>query len=412
VVLSLAQWIITSEQAASALLATSAIPFRAALDRWRNSWTVPRHVYLAMGDNRLLLDLGDPEHVEELRSEIRGLSKGDEVVLQEAVPGTGDAWATGPEGHFITEFVVPLVLRAPPAASHDAKQVAPLGDDLLARTRPPGSDWLFAKLYCAQVFEEDLLSGPIAAFCEYALSHGLADAWFFIRYADPDPHIRLRFRGRPDVLTSELFPQLSSWASHLIADGTCGRFSLDTYERELERFGGEAGTTVSEVVFAADSRAAVDLLRLNNKGIPDLDRTALAVLSVDQLLGSLGLTDHERLEWYTERVLDRAKSGPEYRQRKQTLRTLLGNPEVLPTLTGTEVAQVLDARSTAVAKAARRLDQLATRGDLTIAKGLLCQSYVHLSCNRFLGGNWSGENLILGLLLRTREGLARAPMRP
>lgn len=413
VVLSPARWLVRNEGSANAFPATSA-PFRAALDRWRSSWKLPRHVYLAMGDNRLLLDLDDPEHVEELRSEIRALPKGVQVVLQEAIPGPGDAWATGQNGHFITELVVPLVLRATSpgrAGSGDAKVgTSPLRGDLTARTRPPGSEWLYAKLYCPRVLEEDLLSGPIAAFCAYALLRGLADEWFFIRYADPDPHIRLRFRGRPEILTSELFPQLSSWAAGLIAEGTCTRFLLDTYEREIERFGGAAGTTVSEAIFAADSRAAVDLLRLSNEGL-DFDRTALAVLSIDHLLADLGLTDDMRLEWYKQRVPDRAKTGTEYRQRKQALRALLGNPDALPNLTGTEVAQVLDSRSSALTKAVGSLDSLDARGELTIPKRLLYQSFVHLHCNRLFGGGWSGEEQVLGLLARTREGLARAPLR-
>ena len=74
---------------------------------------MPRHVYLSVGDNRLLLDLNDAAQVAELRSEVRRLREGGHVTLQEALPSPDQAWATGPGGHFVTELMVPLVLRKP-----------------------------------------------------------------------------------------------------------------------------------------------------------------------------------------------------------------------------------------------------------------------------------------------------------
>lgn len=46
--------------------------------------------------------------------------------------------------------------------------------------------------------------------------------------------------------------------TELMARGVCQRFAFDTYEREIERFGGPAGTAAAETMFAADSAAVVD----------------------------------------------------------------------------------------------------------------------------------------------------------
>jgi thiopeptide-type bacteriocin biosynthesis protein len=163
-------------------------------------------------------------------------------------------------------------------------------------------------------------------FCEFVGAAGLAEEWFFIRYSDPDPHLRLRFRGVPERLVGQLLPQFCSWAAELMGDGLCPRFCFDTYDRELERYGGVSGTAAAEALFAADSRAVAELLYLDQQRYLGMDRTTLAVLSIDDLLAGLGLTEVDRLKWYRDQDVSRHKSGPEYRQRKESLRSLLGDP--------------------------------------------------------------------------------------
>src|SRR5207247_5449943 len=137
---------------------------------------------------------------------------------------------------FVTEVVVPLVLRPHQAgpSSKGSQQIRSASAH--DRVRAPGSDWLFAKLYGPRALEDDLLTGPVPGLCEQALDRGIADDWFFIRYADPDPHLRLRFRGCPDRLIGQLAPELCSWANTLITEGVCSRLCFDTYEREVERY--------------------------------------------------------------------------------------------------------------------------------------------------------------------------------
>jgi thiopeptide-type bacteriocin biosynthesis protein len=43
----------------------------------------------------------------------------------------------------------------------------------------------------------------------------------------------------------------------MVRSGLLSRFQLDTYEREVERYGGAAGITPAEKLFHADSEAAL-----------------------------------------------------------------------------------------------------------------------------------------------------------
>ena len=381
----------------------------AAVRRWRDDWSVPRYVQLGGGDRRLLLDLDDPAQAGQVQVE---LGRGRPVVLHEAVPGPGDAWLPGPGGRFLAELVVPLSLtarHAPPGTSNGRRRPAPAAPVAREeRLRPPGSDWLYLKLYGPREDEDELLAGPVREQAEAAVRDGLASGWFFLRYGDPDPQLRLRFRGEPARLTGELLPRLCGWAATLVAAGGRDRFAVDTYEREVERYGGPEGMAAAEDLFAADSRCVAALLGRLRDGL-GLDRVGLAVLTTDDLLDALGLDPVRRLEWCTGRVTDRRASGPEHRRRKATLRPLLADPQRLASVPGgREVLDHLAERRAALAPVARRLAHL-TAADHPLLRDLAA-SFVHLHGNRLLGTDPAAERLVLGLLLRARESLDRAPL--
>ena len=111
-------------------------------------------------------------------------------------------------------------------------------------------------------------------------------------------------------------------------------------------------------------------------------------------------------------MVSRHETGPEYRNRKGILRALLGNPQKLETESGGEaIEQAFAARHAALAPVARRLGELAERGELGQPRSVLYRSFVHLHCNRLLGIGQTTEEQALGLLLRTREGLDKAPLK-
>jgi len=405
--------------------------YRRSLDRWRAEWDVPRHVCLSFGDNRLVLDLDQDAQAAELKAELQKLSDGGAIIVQELLPALDEAWLPGPGGRYYSEFVVSLVLgqekpSATPSrvagetARASSPQVRPAPVAVAAeqaaagpasRLHPPGSDWLFVKLYSPRNHEEDLIAESMRTFAENVIGSGLADSWFFIRYSDPDAHLRVRFHGSPERLTGHLFGHVCDWAGRLMSDGLCLRFVFDTYEQEVERFGGVAGMAAAETIFSADSRGAAELLRCSRAKQWPHDRTTLVALSIDDFLGGLGFNETERLDWYrTHTTAGGPDVGSEYRQRKTVLRSLLGQPQWLAGQPGgTEIAGALAARRDALSAAAHRLRELAGQSVLGQSLDTLCASFVHLHVNRLAGLDAAPEQRILSLLLRTREGLEKAP---
>src|SRR5262249_59520570 len=80
----------------------------------------------------------------------------------------------------------------------------------------------------------------------------------------------------------------------LIDDGGLWGFQLDTYEREVERYGGPEGIALAERLFHADSEAVLALAgRLPEDTRGDV-RWRLALLGMDRLLDDLGFDPDSR----------------------------------------------------------------------------------------------------------------------
>ncbi|MEV4937359.1 lantibiotic dehydratase [Streptomyces zaomyceticus] len=379
--------------------------FPPVLSKWRSDWDVPSHLYLTVADNRLLLDLDDGQDVELLQEELGAGAPGGSVVLQEALPGPEHAWLPGTGGGHMCEVVAPLVRRGgeqpgtePPMTT---RAVGPV-----TRLRPPGSDWLYLKLYCDPHREEDLIGGPLLDFAQQATMRGLVDGWFFVRYADAEHHVRLRFHGDPAALIGPLTEQACVWADGLRTEGLCTKFSFDTYEREVERYGGEAGIEAAEALFAVDSPSVADILRARAEGQLRTDLLEVAVFSIDHLLACLGLSPEERASFSYGGPSSSPQGGSEYRKRQRALRQALGG--ALPV--DGEVSRLLTARRPALESAAARFTALHRDGSLWRSRQTLCHSFVHMHANRLLGTDRPGETMALELLRRTRAGLVKAPL--
>jgi thiopeptide-type bacteriocin biosynthesis protein len=372
--------------------------------RWRERWQVPRKVYLSWADNRLLYDLDDPAQLDDLRGELRRAGDASQCLLQEPLPGPEHAWLCSPDGcHRIAELVVLLRLRGAPKAT--AAIALPQRRPSLAippevQVRPPGSDWLYMKLYVPRASQDDVITGPFRELCSEISEQQVAHDWIFLRYADPQPHLRLRFHGAPERLSAELFPRLCTWASRLISLGLCQKFAFDTYEREVERYGGPDAIVVAETLFAADSRSVVELLHY----VPSSDRMLLTVVSIDDLVASLGVNETARLAWLRQMMPSRKEVhglSDEYRGRRESLVAALGGSMHLDA----PVHRVLAERRSTIMQLSRVLTNIEAAGALTQPLSKLYGSYIHMHCNR-LWLDQTAERRALGLLLLARLAIA------
>ncbi|MFC4516661.1 lantibiotic dehydratase [Streptomyces ehimensis] len=294
-VLALARWRPTDP--ALSERATAPADWERLFDAWRSRWRVPDRVESVNGDNRVALDLRRPFHRALLRDEWLRRPGG---FLQEPPTdcGHGFGWLTdgGERSGRVNEIAFPMLRSAPAPGGAGAPALRPVPVPEPRRVRAahaPGSRWLYAKVYCSAERQDEILARRLPRLLEGL--PGEADRWFYLRYRDPDPHLRLRFHGEPAVLTGSLLPRLRDWCDGLAAEGLGDRLVLDTYDPELERYGGPAAAAAAELAFHADSLACREQVELLDSRALSLDRTVLSALGhVDLACRVAGTTEGVR----------------------------------------------------------------------------------------------------------------------
>jgi thiopeptide-type bacteriocin biosynthesis protein len=281
------------------------VAWQARLAEWRQLWRVPDLVRSTVDD--VILDLSVPLHCQLLRDT---LHHRPHVVLHET-PRGGTGWCGG----HAAAITVPLRGNGSPARTLPAATVAH------AEVRHmPGGEWLFVKLYTQQ--HDDILTDRLPA-----LLHDLAghmDRGFFVRCVDPEPHLRIRLHRSAERLNTALWPRMHRWIEELHRSRLVSRVVVDTYEPEVNRYGGVARLAMAEEIFHADSEVVLTMLRLRRRALGRLDPDVLLAANYVDILRSTGRNDWA--DWFlagsptrtrhpvADRLIDPAGDWAELRQ--------------------------------------------------------------------------------------------------
>ncbi|MFJ2739167.1 lantibiotic dehydratase [Streptomyces sp. NPDC087440] len=355
-----------------------------SLEAWRELWDVPDHVQLVLGDHRIPLNLTVPAHREILRRECE---RKKVAVVHEPPCGQDPdgGWLHGPQGAHEAEAVVTLTPLPRPSDAVRARRTPP---PVAARRGtgeiPPGGPWLYATLYASAERQDELLAGPLARFLTaLPAGPGGVDRWFFIRYADPDPHLRLRLHGDAALLNGVLLPRLHDLAAELGTAGLARGLRLDSYAPETERYGGPALLSAAEEVFHADSRLVLERLRT-----PADDRVLSTALDVAALTSAFhrGYGGDWR-RWFTRVHPKRERHHTAFAARRKEALALLAAPP-----------HADDAHEAAAERFGGRVRAAEGRGELSVSPDAVLASLLHMHCNRRLGTNRTAEAQTLAVV--------------
>jgi len=374
------------------------------LAAWRTEWFVPRYVYLTQGDNRLLLDLDNSQHRDELRLELSAVKQHELIQLEEAFCQPEQLWLQGEDGHFVSELVVPLI-KGPSATNSSESAVNyafdPQSISIATRIKPPGQIWVFAKFYCGQNLADDLISGPLLDLSESIAADRLSRLSFFMRYGDPDSHVRQRFLVKDSQAADEVYRRICQLGSNLIAEELCTRLTFDTYDREIERYGGPEAIDSAECLFAADSEAVAKLIKLDAAGQWQYSRIVTAAATSDRMLTSLGLDPAARVDWYRNNDIARNESGADYRLHKDELMALFVTDKNAP---HQPLDAILAEWKSSLSSVGAKYNSLNASASLSRDLLWIYRSFVHMHCNR-LGLNNQQEAQAISLAHRAADAV-------
>jgi thiopeptide-type bacteriocin biosynthesis protein len=157
-----------------------------------------------------------------------------------------------------------------------------------------GDEWLYFKIYCGPKTADKVLVNVIKPLTNVLLSKGIITKWFFIRYADPKHHLRIRFHLNNSesiiVIINEMNRLIKPYVDQLVVN----RVLIDTYSRELERYG-SSSIEISEDLFFFDSQMVINFIDIFKENESDDIRWLFAIRAIDELLVDFGFEDLRKL---------------------------------------------------------------------------------------------------------------------
>ncbi|MEV7624129.1 lantibiotic dehydratase [Actinoplanes sp. NPDC089786] len=275
--LSPARWLLTASELPDRTAAWQR--WDQALATWREATGCPATVSLGIGDQTVGLDLHEPAHRALLRDHLTR----NPTALLRVIPD-GDAWIGG-HRH---EIVIPLIATTP---RPPAPRLAGPTVNVRAHGALPGGDHHYLKIYARPEEQTTILTTHLPRLLG---KHPDAGRWWFLRHADPEPHLRLRISGLPTEAVTD-------WTRKLADADLTHRVQWDTDYGEPGRFGSPAAYQATTAVFEADSAAVLAQLAVTGRRPASGWQALTAASMVDLVTAVIGDPD-DALRWLIART--------------------------------------------------------------------------------------------------------------
>ncbi|RUT68610.1 hypothetical protein D0817_19825 [Flavobacterium cupreum] len=165
-----------------------------------------------------------------------------------------------------------------------------------------GEEWLYYKIYCGNHTADKILINEIQLIVKKLLKQNLIDQWFFIRYNDPDDHLRIRFHLTNVNVIRDVIELITLHLSKLLQNDTIYDIILPTYKREIERYG-ENTILDSEKLFYYNSRKIIALISNTTPEFDEIARIFSSLHMINNLLKYFEIPMEARQEFVEDKYL-------------------------------------------------------------------------------------------------------------
>lgn len=179
------------------------------------------------------------------------------IYISEALISEEDSIKDGNGKNYAAQIIAHYSHSGTVYQSYDALSYSKEKNQQVNNTIFPGGEWLYFEIYCHLSRSNDLLLNQLSFFLKDVKSY--IKKWFFIRYDDPKPHIRLRLQLKETPKAYLLISKLKLLLEQECLNGLISDIQIKTYFRETERYGANRMNLV-EKLFSIDSKYVLYLL--------------------------------------------------------------------------------------------------------------------------------------------------------
>ncbi|MFS0882373.1 lantibiotic dehydratase [Metabacillus niabensis] len=373
---------------------------------YKEKFNIPNLVHLVYFDNKILLNLENYVHLKDLFREIKNSKNDANISLIECLENVN---ISNDSIEYCQEFVFSLV-NDKKRTSNDIKKgqehkLLPIISDK-ERLEYPFEKWIFLKIYCSDNRQDELLGQFLHEFIE---ENKWYENFFFMRFKDPDFHIRIRFKADSEILIKKGIPSIMNWTKRLRDIGIINRVCFDTYDPELERYGGPSVIGKAEEVFYYDSLITLMLvrkMRFENFSIP---KDILSVINIGHYMKLSSFDSTQQLTWLDKRV-NYKEWLKEFRKDRNLylnyFKKFIVETDELSNEDEHYLLNLLTLREDSLTKYFDAIILLEKDNTLYSNTENILDSLIHLHLNRLIGIDRDYETRVLTLFRHTLNNLA------
>ena len=246
---------------------------------------VPRFINLIDGEDELILDTED---VVQLKLMFEIWQKKRELLISESFFCD---WDPNSKAIYVNQLVVPFykkqieIVKASERPLFFNQQI----NNTVKRTFTVGDDWIYFKIYLGAESADGLLAMGILPMVQKMKAIDIVEKFHFLRFRDRNFHIRLRLKLKDKRHYQDIISMFHSVIQKYMDEKIIYNIQIDTYKRELERYGYNTIDCV-ESVFDIDSMTTLHMIAHDNNRFGSFtSRTFATIYSLDSLLNSFGI---------------------------------------------------------------------------------------------------------------------------
>jgi lantibiotic biosynthesis protein len=243
-----------------------------------------RYFSYTVGDNFLVFD---SESDQDLLLFLEEIKARENIVLKEFpfIAQKGARTETG--ASLLTQFMASLVLEKgvyPLSGMRGPAQV----------TKQSGTkNWVYFKVYCHPLSSDIVLRNYLSPLVKKLKKKRLISRWFWIRYNDPEYHLRFRVKINANTRAAVL-KFLTVALSKAGNAQLVNHFQSDIYKRELERYSRDLIEQVEHIFETSSELIALWLQEQSETNYEDQTMMIRAMQSTSIILDAFGFTLEEK----------------------------------------------------------------------------------------------------------------------
>lgn len=221
--------------------------------KYLNILNVCRYIYLTEeGEDKLIIDTHNDIILEILFDEFL---KKDSLIITECIYQIDNCL----ENIFSNEIIAQIGIKNNILKKEYDENILN-NQKTINRKLILGGEWIYMKLYTGYITSISILINEINRLKETLLNENFIDKWFYIRYNDPEFHLRIRFRVVDRNKYSEIIKFIHDVLASLVKSKQIWKIDFSDYNRELERYNWN-DIEKAESIFFIDSEFSLNLLK-------------------------------------------------------------------------------------------------------------------------------------------------------